>query len=40
MTVRRERTMMNKKTQKIVLAVIAIIIALTMILALLAPMFG
>ncbi len=32
--------MMNKKTQKIVLAIIAIIIALTMILALLAPMFS
>ena len=32
--------MMNKNTQKIVLAVIAVIIALTMILSLVMPMFA
>ena len=39
MSERREYIMMNKNTQKIVLAIIAIIIALTMILSLLVPMF-
>ena len=32
--------MMNKNTQKIVLAIIAVVIALTMILSLLVPMFS